>query len=137
MAWAALPILLLVVPHGTTASVTAQRGATLVAGTFRRVEAGYGGAARISRRGTALRLRIALSFKRRPTCDLDGVLLASPEGYTVRSGDGPVLILRPAGNGFDLAYVDPAHRPWQVDYCLLGTGIDGHYRRVRPGGPGR
>jgi hypothetical protein len=137
MARSGSPLLLLVVLIGTATPVSAQPGATPPAGTFRRVEAGYGGAARISRRGTTSRLRIALRFKRRPTCDLDGVLTARPGGYLVRSGDGPDLILRPSRDGFELRYADPAHPPWQVDYCTLGTSIDGHYRAIRPGGPGR
>lgn len=106
---------------------TAARAA-LPAGEFRRDEAGYGGSARITGNGDARRLVVALSFKGRPSCDLDGALTPASDGYTVRTSDGPALTLRPTGaSGFDLSYSDPAHQPYQVDYCTLGTSIDGHY----------
>lgn len=95
---------------------------------FRRDETGYGGSARITGSGEALRLVIALSFRGRPSCDLDGALAATPAGYAVQTQDGPALVLRAVSRtGFDLAYADSGHQPYQVDYCTLGTSIDGHY----------
>ena len=95
---------------------------------FRRDEEGYGGTARIIGSGDALRLVVALTFKGRPTCDLDGVLRAGAGGFTVETQDGPALTLRPTSrSGFQLDYADAGHKPYEADYCVLGTNIDGHY----------
>lgn len=102
-------------------------------GRFTRAEAGYTGPVRIVPLidGKAM-LVIALSFKGRPSCTLDGVMHRdeNKQTWTVSSLEEglPMLVFTPTGkDSFELSYAEAGHQPHSVDYCTTGTGIDGRY----------
>ncbi len=102
-------------------------------GHFAREEAGYTGTVRIVPLidGKAM-LVVALSFKGRPSCTLDGVMTRDDDKqtWTVASLEEglPTLVMTPAGkDAFALSYAEAGHAPHEVDYCTTGTSIDGHY----------
>lgn len=82
--------------------------------------------------GSAL-LVIALSFKDRPSCDLQGVMTPRDEGgWRVKSLTPELPDMVVTANGPDalsLAYADPGHEPWETDYCTTGVSIVGDYGR--------
>lgn len=102
-------------------------------GQFARAEEGYTGTVRIVPLidGKAM-LVVALSFKGRPSCTLDGVMTRDDDKqtWTVASLEEglPTLVMTPAGkDAFALSYAEAGHAPHEVDYCTTGTSIDGHY----------
>lgn len=109
-------------------------GLPFPSGQFVRDEAGFSGPVRIVPLidGKAM-LVVALSFKGRPSCALDGVMTRD-EGtntWTVASLEEglPTLVLTPGDeNTFSLSYAEAGRRPRQKDYCTPGTSIDGKYR---------
>lgn len=117
----------------------AMRGAMpFGSGRFARAEGGYAGPVRIVplMDGKAM-LVVALTFKGRPACALDGVMMrddGDAETWTVTSLDQdlPRLVLTPDGtDSFALSYADPGHQPYDTDYCGVGTSIDGRYAVAR------
>lgn len=108
-------------------------GLPFASGDFSRAEQGYSGVARIVPLGNeAALLVVNLSFKGRPVCSLDGTMTKASDGSFDVSSLGeklPALRLVPEGtNSFTLSYADPNHQPYQVDYCSIGTSINGTYR---------
>lgn len=103
-------------------------------GVFVRKEADFSGPVRIVPLdgGSAL-LVIALSFKDRPSCDLQGVMTPTNEGsWRVKSLTPELPDMVVTANGPDalsLSYADAGHEPWQTDYCTTGVSIDGDYVR--------
>lgn len=102
-------------------------------GQFARGESGYSGPVRIVPLidGKAM-LVISLSYKGRPSCTLDGVMSRDDDKqtWTVASLEEglPMLVFTPSGNdAFELSYAEAGHQPSTVDYCTLGTSIDGRY----------
>lgn len=103
-------------------------------GVFAREEPDFSGPVRIVplEDGSAL-LVIGLSFKDRPSCDLQGVMTPRNEGgWRVKSLTPELPDMVVTANGPDalsLAYADAGHEPWQTDYCTTGVSIDGEYVR--------
>lgn len=103
-------------------------------GVFARKESDFSGPVRIVPLdgGSAL-LVIALSFKDRPSCDLQGVMTPRDEGgWRVKSltPELPDMVVTASGpDALSLAYADAGHEPWQTDYCTTGVSIDGDYVR--------
>lgn len=109
-------------------------GLPFPSGQFSRDEAGFSGPVRIVPLidGKAM-LVIALSFKGRPSCTMDGVMTRDDgtNTWTVTSLDEglPTMVLTPGDEKtFSLSYAEAGHQPYQVDYCTQGTSIDGKYR---------
>lgn len=101
-------------------------------GVFARKEPEFSGPVRIvPLDGASALLVIALSFKDRPSCDLQGVMTPRDEGgWRVESltPELPDMVVTANGpDGMSLAYADAGHEPWQTDYCTTGVSIDGDY----------
>jgi len=110
------------------------QGLPFSGGVFGREEADFSGQLRIVplTEGEAI-VVIGLSFKDRPSCDLQGVMTPRQQGgWTVRSLETglPEMVLTAKGaDALSLSYAEAGHQPWQVDYCSTGVSIDGDYGR--------
>lgn len=110
------------------------QGLPFSGGVFGREEADFSGQMRIVplTEGEAI-IVIGLSFKDRPSCDLQGVMTPRQAGgWTVRSLEAglPDMVMTAKGaDALSLSYAEAGHQPWQVDYCTTGVSIDGDYGR--------